>query len=146
MRCDDGFHKTKLDPFAWNYSNWLHCRLLPFQFFPSLPFIKDCTSLFWRWSRTWYHAGSQQQIRLRLYRPWAIKSDLAWATCQSLDQGRERPLDEKNRVAAAPSGEQVVDYFHRWFLKSDAWVGGSGEPKSLLISLTDLWLFSESFL
>ena len=102
----------------------------PSSFGPVYHSSKIALHYFWTGAGPIFHAGSQQQIRLRLYRPGAIKSDLAWAPVNRLIEGGKGHQMRKKRVAAPPSGEQVADHFHKWFLKPNAWVGGWGEPIS----------------
>lgn len=67
------------------------------------------------------------KVRLRLYRPGAVKGPLAWAPVRRLnDRGRRI---RARRVESAPEAERVAVHIAR-FVKSDRWVGTWDEPIS----------------
>lgn len=102
----------------------------PSSFGPVYHSSKIALHYFWTGVGPIFYYGSEEKIRLRLYRPGAIMSDLAWAPVNRLiPEGKGHQM-RKKRVAGAPTGEQVATHFYSWYQKPDAWVGGWGEPFS----------------
>lgn len=75
-----------------------------------------------------YHAN--RNIRMRLYRPGAIKGPLAWAPVNRLNQ---KGYDIRaKRVEGAPEAHVVARTIARW-IDGDQWVGTYEEPFSFKI-------------
>lgn len=75
-----------------------------------------------------YHANPK--VRLRLYRPGAIKGPLAWAPVNRLNE-RGYKIRAK-RVNGAPEGDEVARKVAKW-IEKEAWVGTYEEPFSFKI-------------
>lgn len=76
---------------------------------------------------TVYYA-SNGMIRMRLYRPGAIKGPLAWAPVNRLNS--KGYTIRKKRVDGAPEAEQVAEDIIKWIEKGKGWVGTWDEPLS----------------
>lgn len=76
---------------------------------------------------TVYYA-SNGMIRMRLYRPGAIKGPLAWAPVNRLN-GKGYRI-RKKRVDGAPEADRVAGDIIRWIDKGTGWVGTWDEPLS----------------
>ncbi len=75
-----------------------------------------------------HHANPN--IKLRLYRPGAIKGPLAWAPVNRLNlKGYEI---RAKRVNSAPDGDIVAEHIAKW-IESGEWVGAYDEPFSFKI-------------
>lgn len=71
--------------------------------------------------------GRDPQLRLRLYRPGAIRGPLSWAPALRLG---ERGLAlRRRRCDRAPEAERVARAIAKW-IESDQWIGTWGEPLS----------------
>ena len=64
-------------------------------------------------------------VRLRLYRPGAIKGPLAWAPVNRLNEKGYKI--RAKRVNGAPEGDQVARKIAKW-IEKEAWVGTYKEP------------------
>jgi NADP-dependent 3-hydroxy acid dehydrogenase YdfG len=80
--------------------------------------------------------SANPRIRLRLYRPGAVKGPLAWAPVNRLNEKGYRI--RKKRVDGAPNADVVADRIVRW-IDSGRWVGTFEEPFSFKIFK---WLFA----
>lgn len=71
--------------------------------------------------------SANPNLRLRLYRPGAIRGPLSWAPAIRLNQRATRI--RKKRCDAAPEAERVAEALADW-IEGDAWVGTYEEPLS----------------
>lgn len=71
--------------------------------------------------------GRDPLLRLRLYRPGAIRGPLSWAPALRL--GERGIALRRRRCERAPDAERVARAIARW-IESDRWVGTWGEPLS----------------
>jgi len=71
--------------------------------------------------------NTNPNIRMRLYRPGAIKGPLAWAPVNRLNQ--KGYILRKKRVDSAPNAERVAKHIAK-FIESKAWIGTYDEPFS----------------
>jgi hypothetical protein len=67
-------------------------------------------------------------IRMRLYRPGAIKGPLAWTPVNRLNRKGYRI--RKKRMDSAPEAEQVAKDIMLWIENGKSWVGTWNEPLS----------------
>lgn len=74
-----------------------------------------------------YHK-SNKKIRMRLYRPGAIKGPLAWAPVNRLNE-KGYKIREK-RVNSTPDAEKVARHIANWIEKGKQWIGTYDEPFS----------------
>jgi len=81
-----------------------------------------------------HHAN--RNVRMRLYRPGAIKGPLAWAPVNRLNEKGYKI--RAKRVEGAPEGPEVAETIANW-IKTDEWVGTFEEPFSFKIFK---WLFA----
>ena len=72
------------------------------------------------------HHATHGNVRMRLYRPGAIKGPLAWAPVNRLNE-KGYNIRAK-RVNGAPSAEKVAATIARWIDKGKKWVGTYDEP------------------
>ncbi len=77
-----------------------------------------------------YHA-SEGKVKMRLYRPGAIKGPLAWAPINRLNEKGYKI--RKKRVDGAPEADRVARDIIRWIEKGTGWVGTWDEPVSFRI-------------
>lgn len=102
----------------------------PSSFGPVYHSGKIAIHYFWTGTGPIIWFGSNQKIRMRLYRPGAIKSDLAWAPANRLAPDGKGIKMRKKRVAGAPDGQKVAERIFKWSLNKNAWVGTYDEPIS----------------
>ncbi len=76
-------------------------------------------------------AHANRNIRMRLYRPGAIYSPLAWAPVNRLNE-KGYKIREK-RVESAPSADTVARKIIKWIDDGKQWVGTYEEPFSFKI-------------
>lgn len=86
--------------------------------------------------------NSNPKIRMRLYRPGAIKGPLAWAPVNRLNQRGYKI--RKKRVDGAPDGDKVAEHITK-FIRSKAWVGTYDEPFSFRVLKLLFALFPNAF-
>ena len=77
------------------------------------------------------HHASNGNVRMRLYRPGAIKGPLAWAPVNRLNEKGYKI--RKKRVDGAPEAERVARDIIAWIEKGKGWVGTWDEPISFRI-------------
>lgn len=102
----------------------------PSSFGPVYHAGKIAIHYFWTGTGPIIWFGSKQKIKMRLYRPGAIQSDLAWAPANRLSPDGKGIKIRKKRVDGAPDGNQVAEKIYKWSLKKNAWVGTYDEPLS----------------
>lgn len=83
---------------------------------------------FWLGVGPTVYYGSNGMIRMRLYRPGAIKGPLAWAPVNRLNSKGYKI--RKKRVDGAPEAERVAGDIIHWIEKGTGWVGTWDEPLS----------------
>ncbi len=72
-----------------------------------------------------YYA-SEGKVKMRLYRPGAIKGPLAWAPINRLNNKGYKI--RKKRVDGAPEADRVAKDIIKWIEKGKGWVGTWDEP------------------
>ncbi len=102
----------------------------PSSFGPVYHAGKIALHYFWTGTGPILWFGSGKKIRLRLYRPGAIQSDLAWAPANRLHPEGKGMKMRKKRVDGAPDGDQVAERIHKWTGRKHGWVGTYDEPLS----------------
>ena len=102
----------------------------PSSFGPVYHSGKIAIHYFWTGTGPIIWFGSNKTIKMRLYRPGAIKSDLAWAPANRLKPDGKGMKMRRKRVDGAPDGNQVAERIYKWSLKENAWVGTYDEPIS----------------
>jgi len=102
----------------------------PSSFGPVYHAGKIAIHYFWTGTGPIIWFGSKQKIKMRLYRPGAIQSDLAWAPANRHSPNGKGIKMRKKRVDGAPDGDRVAERIHKWSLKKNAWVGTYDEPLS----------------
>ena len=70
--------------------------------------------------------SSNGKVKMRLYRPGAIKGPLAWAPVNRLNEKGYKI--RKKRVDGAPEPERVAHDIIKWIEKGKGWVGTWDEP------------------
>lgn len=102
----------------------------PSSFGPVYHAGKIAIHYFWTGTGPIVWFGSKKKIKMRLYRPGAIQSDLAWAPANRLSPDGKGIKIRKKRVDGAPDGDRVAERIFKWSLKPNAWVGTYDEPIS----------------
>ncbi|MGE3802887.1 MAG: SDR family NAD(P)-dependent oxidoreductase, partial [Candidatus Kapaibacterium sp.] len=77
-----------------------------------------------------YYA-TEGKVKMRLYRPGAIKGPLAWAPINRLNEKGYKI--RKKRVDGAPEANRVAGDIIKWIEKGKGWVGTWDEPISFKI-------------
>ena len=70
--------------------------------------------------------SSKGKVKMRLYRPGAIKGPLAWAPVNRLNEKGYKI--RKKRVDGAPEADRVAKDIIKWIEKGKGWVGTWDEP------------------
>ena len=73
---------------------------------------------------------AESKVRMRLYRPGAIKGALAWAPINRLNEKGYKI--RKKRVDGAPEGDIVAKKIAKW-IEGNSWIGTYEEPFSFKI-------------
>lgn len=89
---------------------------------------KIALNYFWLGVGPIAHEASGGMVRMRLYRPGAIKGPLAWAPINRLNEKGYRI--RKKRVDGAPEADRVARDIADWIDRSEKWVGTWDEPLS----------------
>lgn len=105
----------------------------PSSFGPVYHAGKIAVHYFWTGTGPIVWFGSKKRIKMRLYRPGAIQSELAWAPANRLKPEGKGMQMRRKRVDGAPDGDAVAERIYKWSLKKNAWVGTYDEPLSFKV-------------
>lgn len=87
---------------------------------------KIALNYFWLGVGPIAYYASGEKVRLRLYRPGAIKGPLAWAPINRLNEKGYKI--RKKRVDGAPEADRVAADIAKWIDTGKGWVGTWDEP------------------